>query len=67
MAEIRRRQVARDQEAARELARLIEEARGAEAIGRFVADVRDRSFPNDDESYHIADAEADALGLYGKA
>lgn len=35
------------------------------ALDAFVADVRSGDFPNDDESYHIADAEAEALGLYG--
>lgn len=37
VAEIRRQQAARDQEAAEELERLIEEAKGAEAVGRFGA------------------------------
>ena len=32
-----------------------------------VGDVRSGAFPSDDESYHIADDEAEALGLYGKA
>jgi len=32
-----------------------------------VNDVRTGAFPNDDESYHISDDEAEALGLYGKS
>jgi len=38
---------------------------GIAAIERFVGDVRSGAFPNDDESYHISDDEAEALGLYG--
>jgi 3-methyl-2-oxobutanoate hydroxymethyltransferase len=38
---------------------------GIAALDAFVADVRTGAFPNDDESYHIADDEAEALGLYG--
>lgn len=38
---------------------------GVAALDAFVADVRCGGFPNDDESYHIADDEAEALGLYG--
>jgi hypothetical protein len=30
-----------------------------------VADVRSGSFPDDSESYHIADDQVEALGLYG--
>lgn len=37
------------------------------ALDAFVGDVRSGAFPNDDESYHISDAEADALGLYGSS
>ncbi len=36
-----------------------------EALGNYVADVRSGAFPNDDESYHMADDQAEALGLYG--
>jgi len=36
------------------------------ALDAYVADVRSGSFPNDDESYHIADDEAEAITLYGK-
>lgn len=35
-----------------------------EAIGRFVADVRDGSFPGPAETYHLAESEAEALSLY---
>lgn len=35
-------------------------------ISRYVDDVRSGSFPNDNESYHIADDQVEALGLYGK-
>jgi 3-methyl-2-oxobutanoate hydroxymethyltransferase len=38
---------------------------GITALARFVDDVRSGAFPSDEESYHIADAEAEALGLYG--
>jgi len=37
------------------------------AIDAFVADVHSGAFPNDAESYHISDEEAEALGLYGGA
>lgn len=37
------------------------------ALTAYVDDVRSGSFPNDDESYHISDDEAEALGLYGSA
>ncbi len=40
---------------------------GITALQEFVGDVRSGAFPNDAESYHIADAEADALGLYGSS
>jgi len=36
-----------------------------DAMSRFAADVRSGAFPNDDEAYHLADDQADALGLYG--
>ena len=35
-------------------------------INAYVADVRSGAFPDDSESYHIADDQAEALGLYGK-
>ena len=35
------------------------------ALAAFADDVRTGRFPNDDESYHLAADEADALGLYG--
>ncbi len=34
-------------------------------ISAYVADVRSGSFPDDSESYHIADDQIEALGLYG--
>jgi len=34
-------------------------------INAYVADVRSGAFPDDSECYHIADGEAEALGLYG--
>lgn len=40
-------------------------ADGIAALDAFVADVRSGAFPNDGESYHIADDQAEALGLYG--
>ena len=36
-----------------------------EAIRAYAADVRSGAFPNDDESYHMADEEAEQLHLYG--
>ncbi|MGI9600276.1 MAG: 3-methyl-2-oxobutanoate hydroxymethyltransferase [Acidimicrobiales bacterium] len=36
-----------------------------EALEQFVLDVRSGAFPNDTESYHMSDDQADALGLYG--
>jgi 3-methyl-2-oxobutanoate hydroxymethyltransferase len=36
-----------------------------EAIAAYAADVRTGRFPADDESYHLTDAQAEALGLYG--
>ena len=38
---------------------------GVAALSAFAADVRSGAFPNDDESYHMSSAEADAMGLYG--
>jgi 3-methyl-2-oxobutanoate hydroxymethyltransferase len=35
------------------------------AVAAFADDVRSRQFPADDESYHLADDVAEALGLYG--
>ena len=36
------------------------------ALDAFVSDVRSGAFPNDDESYHLSEAEAEAIALYGK-
>jgi 3-methyl-2-oxobutanoate hydroxymethyltransferase len=36
-----------------------------EALAHFADDVRARRFPGHEESYHLTDAQADALGLYG--
>ncbi|MFN8034774.1 MAG: 3-methyl-2-oxobutanoate hydroxymethyltransferase [Acidimicrobiia bacterium] len=36
-----------------------------EALSRFVADVRGGRFPSSDETYHMTDEMAEALGLYG--
>jgi 3-methyl-2-oxobutanoate hydroxymethyltransferase len=44
-----------------------QEADATEAIERFVADVRGGTFPSSDETYHMTDQMADALGLYGAA
>ena len=38
---------------------------GIEALNAYVDDVRTKAFPSDDESYHMKDDEAEALGLYG--
>ena len=38
---------------------------GGEALTAFVTDVRSGAFPGPDETYHLSDAEAEALGLYG--
>jgi len=35
-------------------------------LSAYVADVRSGAFPDDTECYHIADDQAEALGLYGK-
>lgn len=40
-------------------------ADGIAALDAYVGDVRAGAFPNDQESYHMADTEAEALGLYG--
>ena len=40
-------------------------AQGVDALGTFVADVREGAFPADDECYHLSDEQAEALGLYG--
>ena len=40
---------------------------GVVALRHFVDDVRSGAFPTVDESYRMADAEAEALGLYGAA
>jgi 3-methyl-2-oxobutanoate hydroxymethyltransferase len=37
-----------------------------EAFARYVADVRSGAFPTSAESYHLTDAQADALGLFGR-
>ncbi len=37
-----------------------------EALERFAADVRSGAFPSAAESYHLTDAQAEALGLYGR-
>lgn len=37
------------------------------ALRAYVADVRSGAFPSAAESYHLTDAQADALGLYGHA
>jgi 3-methyl-2-oxobutanoate hydroxymethyltransferase len=44
-----------------------QEADATEAIEHFVADVRGGAFPSSDETYHMTDQMADALGLYGAA
>ena len=40
-------------------------ADGVEALERFAADVRAGRFPAPEESYHLSEAEAETLGLYG--
>ena len=40
-------------------------ANGIAGISAYVADVRSGSFPDDSESFHIADDQVEALGLYG--
>jgi 3-methyl-2-oxobutanoate hydroxymethyltransferase len=41
------------------------EVEATEAVGTFVADVREGRFPSSAETYHMTDQMADALGLYG--
>jgi 3-methyl-2-oxobutanoate hydroxymethyltransferase len=41
------------------------ELEAVEAVGAFVADVREGRFPSSAETYHMTDQMADALGLYG--
>jgi 3-methyl-2-oxobutanoate hydroxymethyltransferase len=36
-----------------------------DALASYAADVRSGAFPNDEESYHLADDQAEAFGLYG--
>ncbi len=36
-----------------------------DALSRYAADVRSGDFPNDEESYHLSDDQAEAFGLYG--
>ncbi len=43
------------------------EADGVAAVATFASDVRERRFPNDDESYHLSDDVAEVLGLYASA
>ena len=38
-----------------------------DALSNYAADVRSGAFPNDEESYHLADDQAEAFGLYGSA
>ncbi len=38
---------------------------GVAALERYADDVRSGAFPSDDESYHLSEEAADALGLYG--
>ena len=40
-------------------------AASVEAMAAFAEDVRTGRFPADEESYHLTDAQAEALGLYG--
>jgi 3-methyl-2-oxobutanoate hydroxymethyltransferase len=40
-------------------------ATAVDAMARFADDVRTGRFPSADESYHLTDAQAEALGLYG--
>jgi ketopantoate hydroxymethyltransferase len=37
------------------------------AVAEFADDVRARRFPTRDESYHVSEEVAEALGLYGAA
>lgn len=36
-----------------------------DALSAYAADVRSGAFPNDEESYHFSDDQAEAFGLYG--
>jgi 3-methyl-2-oxobutanoate hydroxymethyltransferase len=36
-----------------------------DALSAYAADVRSGAFPNDEESYHLSDDQAEAFGLYG--
>lgn len=36
-----------------------------DALSEYARDVRSGAFPNDEESYHLADDQAEAFGLYG--
>jgi 3-methyl-2-oxobutanoate hydroxymethyltransferase len=38
-----------------------------DALTNFASDVRSGAFPNDEESYHLADDQAEAFGLYGSS
>jgi 3-methyl-2-oxobutanoate hydroxymethyltransferase len=42
-------------------------ATAVEAMAAYADDVRTGRFPADEESYHLTDAQAEALGLYGAA
>jgi 3-methyl-2-oxobutanoate hydroxymethyltransferase len=42
-------------------------AASVNALAAFASDVRTGRFPADEESYHLNDAVAEALGLYGSA
>jgi 3-methyl-2-oxobutanoate hydroxymethyltransferase len=41
------------------------EADATEAVARFAEDVREGRFPSSEETYHVTDGLAEALGLYG--
>ena len=36
-----------------------------DALSAYAADVRSGAFPNEEESYHLSDDQAEAFGLYG--
>ncbi len=38
-----------------------------DALSAYADDVRSGAFPNDEESYHLSDDQAEAFGLYGSA
>ncbi len=40
-------------------------AQTVDALSAYAADVRSGAFPNDEESYHFSDDQAEAFGLYG--